>query len=46
MLSETYSAVLYSDDVPFWMKWRVIRDNPDDEEGNPCGDAFTKLFSK
>jgi hypothetical protein len=46
MLSETYSAVLYSDDVPFWMKWRVIRDNPDDEEGNPCGNAFTKLFSK
>ena len=46
MLDSTYSAVLYNSDVPFWMKWRVLKDNPDDENGKPCGNQFTKLFMK
>lgn len=44
LMSDTFSAVLYGDDVPFWMKWRVLKENPDDEDGNPCGNFFSKLF--
>jgi len=46
MLSNTYSAVLYGNDVPFWRKWKVTTNNPNDREGNACGNAFTKLFKK
>jgi hypothetical protein len=46
MLSNTYSAVLYSNDVPFWMKWKVTAENPDDENGEACGNQFSKLFKK
>jgi len=46
MMSNTFSAVSYGSDVPFWMKWRVLKENPDDKEGNACGNQFTKLFKK
>lgn len=46
IMSDTFSAVLYGDDVPFWMKWRVLKENPDDEDGNPCGNSFSKLFKE
>jgi len=46
MLSNTYSAVLYGSDVPFWMKWKVTTENPNDDEGKACGNQFTKLFNK
>ena len=45
MLSNTYSAVLYGSDVPFWMKWKVTTENPNDDEGKACGNQFTKLFN-
>jgi len=46
LISNTYGAVLYGSDVPFWMKWRVVKENPDDKGGQPCGNQFTSLFNK
>ena len=46
ILANTLDFTMFSDWVPFWLKWKIRPDKPTDKEEAPCGNNFSKLFKK
>ena len=44
MLAKTVNNIFIGSSVPFWMKWRLKKQELDDE-GEPCGNQFGGLVN-